>query len=61
MENSVRMQALSMALRFSNTSEIEKCVVELIDDSVSILHKYDIRFEDAWNTWMKKAYHKKYT
>ena len=55
------MQALSRAMRFSNTAEIEKHVVELIDDVVSVLEKYDIRFEDAWNTWLKKAHHKKYT
>ena len=61
MENSIKLQCLSKALRHSNYSHIEKAIIELIQENMDILIKYDIPFQDAWDTWQRKANHKKYT
>ena len=61
MENSEKLQTLSKALRHANTTIVEKCIIELIEEYIQVLVRYDIPFEDAWDTWQKKAHHKRYS
>ena len=54
------LQDMSRHLRCSNTDQLEKNLISLIEFTLTVAKMHDISMTCAWNKWKVKAFKKEY-
>jgi|TARA_B110000046_G_C12936313_1_gene373779 hypothetical protein len=60
LELSITMTHLSRSLREKCKENIEKYLIDMIQQNIHIASEFDIDLECAWRNWSKKALNKVY-